>query len=441
MTDRPQTLLLYAMPGETAATVGHYIEALGTIAGFDTRSLNLSWRLPESLDLDRFDVILIHYSLMAGEDAVSGPALLTPRSIARVAASRALKAVFLQDEHRNIRNTVAVLRALDAGVVFTTMPPQFIGAVYPESALPGVRMVNVLTGYVDPSFLAHPAPAYAERPVDVGYRGRRIAYWLGRLPQEKAWIAERFLSEAEMYGLTCDISLREEDRLYGAAWPDFLGRCKAVLGTESGASIVDLDGSLRAAVDAALNKDPSLMFEAVHARFLAAHEGRFSMAQISARCFEAAALKTLMILHEGRYSDRLTPWRHYVPLKKDHSNIGEVVAVLRDESRWREIVERAYAEVALAPENGYGALQAEVANGLLAQRPALARESAVSAPYTDDQWAAVEAENGRIGARARRYRDLNRRLRAVGSRIVPPALWESFAQRVARPARTLILGR
>jgi hypothetical protein len=49
----------------------------------------------------------------------------------------------------------------------------------------------------------------------------------------------------------------------------------------------------------------------------------------------------------------LQPWRHYVPLKKDHSNMKEVVDVLRDEVRMAEIISACYAEVANNPQNAY----------------------------------------------------------------------------------------
>ena len=56
-----------------------------------------------------------------------------------------------------------------------------------------------------------------------------------------------------------------------------------------------------------------------------------------------------MVLYEGNYSGVLEPWRHYVPLKKDHSNFAEVAAVLRDPAKIDEIVTCAYNEIACNP--------------------------------------------------------------------------------------------
>jgi hypothetical protein len=67
-----------------------------------------------------------------------------------------------------------------------------------------------------------------------------------------------------------------------------------------------------------------------------------------------------MILYEGEYSGRLKPWQHYVPLKKDHSNMEEVVSLLRDDEKAQAIVDRALKEVVRVPENSYGAFSSFV---------------------------------------------------------------------------------
>src|SRR3989338_4677851 len=73
------------------------------------------------------------------------------------------------------------------------------------------------------------------------------------------------------------------------------------------------------------------------------------MNQISPRCFEAIALKTAMILYEGEYSGILKPWRHFIPLRKDFSNIKDVVLHLKDTGRLQEMADRTYQEIALNP--------------------------------------------------------------------------------------------
>ncbi len=436
MPDKPTALLLYALPGETAGAVTTHIRTLEDLQGFDCRALNVAWQLPTRLDLGRFDVVIIHYSLMASESP-DGPISLSAESIARLSQTRAVKCVFMQDEHRNVKGTITALRTLHADVFFTCMPERFMAEVYPASALPNIKLVNVLTGYVDESLLSRKHLLFAERPIDVGYRARKVAYWLGKLAQEKWTIAERFAQDARRYNLVCDISTREQDRIYGDDWVRFLSRCKAVLGTESGASVIDLDGTVRQAVDAAVAEEPSLTFEEVQARLFSDIDGRFSMAQISPRCFEAAAMKTLMVLYTGDYSGRLEPYRHYVPLKKDHSNMPEVIDILRNSDRAQTIIENAYRECALAPQNSPKALQDSTENAILERIP----YGRHAQKYSYTEWSAIEADNRKIFDRARRLRAANAALSRMMSRILPGNSGAALRDRLAKPLRAALLRR
>jgi hypothetical protein len=204
-----------------------------------------------------------------------------------------------------------------------------------------------------------------------------VPAWLGELGQEKVRIGLRFAADAQRYGLACDVSYREEDRLYGDSWVDFLCQCKSVLGVESGASVFDFSGEIQRQVETHLAREPHTPFETLRDLYFKDEEGRISLAQISPRCFEAAAVRTLMILYEGEYSGLLVPWHHYVPLKKDHSNMDEVVAALRDPARAREITDNAYREVACAEANTFRAFVRKVDEALEA---ALQPEMLSSAP-------------------------------------------------------------
>jgi hypothetical protein len=192
---------------------------------------------------------------------------------------------------------------------------------------------------------------YAERPVDVGYRARKVPSWLGELGREKYEIGRRFLKDASSDGLVLDISFREEDRLYGDDWINFVCRCKAMLGVESGASVFDFSGEIQRKVEEHERRNPGVAFRTLKQLYFDDSDGRIALNQISPRCFEAAALRTLLVMYEGDYSGRMQPWRHYVPLKKDHSNYAEVVRVLRDKDRASEIINTAYREVACNPQN------------------------------------------------------------------------------------------
>jgi hypothetical protein len=341
-TSTPLALLLLCDYDRTVAeTARHHMDALAGLSRHRVHRLDLARQLPQKIDLDCFDGIVIHYSLVASLDGFADE-----ETLERLAGFHGIKALFIQDEHRHVLRTRALLRRLGITVLFTCVPAEEVEKVYPTAELPGLRKESVLTGYVAPELVCRAVPPLAARPVDVGYRARRVPAWLGRLGQEKWQIGVRFAADAGAHGLVCDISYREEDRLQGEAWVAFLTRCKAVLGSESGSSVFDWTGEIEKAVNRYALRAPKTSFETLRERYFRDEDDRVRNGQISPRCFEAAALRTLMILYEGGYSGVLVPWRHYVPLARDHANMAEVVAVLRDLPRAQAIVDAAYREIA-----------------------------------------------------------------------------------------------
>lgn len=338
----------------------HHVRTLSSPAG-----------LPAALDLAPFDVLLLHYSLFTCQS----PEVTLPVAVrARIAAFPGLKAVSLQDEYCWVNRTMGLLREMGVAVLFSCAAPEVLERLYPE--LPAVRKVTVRCGYVDPALTVRPVPPLAERPLDVVYRARDLPYWFGALAQEKANIGRRFLADPRTAGLRCDLSTRIEDRIYGEAWLRFLTASKATLGVESGASVIDFTGDIETRCRAYLRDHPRAGFEEVRALFFAAQDGAINYSLIPPRHLEAAALRTLMILYEAPYDGILLPWRHYLPLRRDHANLPEVLAALRDPVRSQEVVDTAYRELALQDDLQWAALaktiDRELEAGLAGVPPAAA---------------------------------------------------------------------
>jgi hypothetical protein len=364
-----ELLLLCDTQRFLGATVQEHVDALARHSRHRVRPLRMLGDLPDGLDLARFDGVVIHYSLVACSDDY-----LSPATRARLAAFNGLKAIFIQDEYRHVDRTIAAMREIGVQLLFTIVPEREIEKIYPADRLPGVRKVPTLTGYVPEELVSRGVPAYAERPLDVGYRARKLPAWLGELGREKWLIGERFLADAQRYGLRCDISWREEDRLYGDAWVRFLVNCRAVLGAESGASVCDFTGDIQRQVEAHVRQAPQTSFEELRRLYFAAEDGRIRMNPISPRCFEAAAARTLMVLYEGEYAGILRRGEHYLALNKDHSNMDQVVAVIRDRQAAQEIIDRAYQDIACNPQYGFRRF-AELADQTLSavHQPGMAR--------------------------------------------------------------------
>jgi hypothetical protein len=98
----------------------------------------------------------------------------------------------------------------------------------------------------------------------------------------------------------------------------------------------------------------------MHRKYLTERDGWIRMNQISPRMFEAIALKTALVLFEGKYSGVLRPGEHYIPLKKDFSNVEDVLRQLDDVSGLEEITERAYNDIVRSGRYSYRTFVASV---------------------------------------------------------------------------------
>lgn len=342
-------LLLCDERSRHIGTVEDHIQAFLGQSRHNVLPLDARGAATIDIDLDRFDVIVTHYSV-----AIGHPGHLKEPLKRKIAAFEGTKIAFLQDEYRWIDASAEAIRDLGIDVLFTVTNPDVTRRIYHHPWFDDVRIEHTLTGFVPETLRDHAAPPFEDRRIDVGYRARKVPGWLGEASQEKWTIGERFRAEADAFGLTCDISSREQDRLYGDAWITFLGNCKAVLGTESSISAFDFDGTLKTTIETYEKTHPGTSFQELKRRFLNDIDGRHgTISVVSPRVFEAAALKTLMILYPGDYSGVLEPWRHYVPLDRDHGNMAEVAGILGNPEKVLEITERCHQEVAHSGRWGY----------------------------------------------------------------------------------------
>ncbi len=191
-----------------------------------------------------------------------------------------------------------------------------------------------------------------ERPKDIVYRATHLPYWFGSHGQLKHRIAEVVVERAKAHGLRCDISTRREDTIVGDRWLDFLASGKAVIGCESGSSVLDRRGEIQALVRHLLKSHPELTFEEAYGRLPRGWDD-YRFFAVSPRHFESVITKTCQILVEGDYDGVLEPEKHYLSLKRDFSNLDDVLEKIRDHQYVREMVERAYKDIYLSGRYSY----------------------------------------------------------------------------------------
>lgn len=372
-------------PGANAATITEHLDAFGHMPGWKVWELSMLGDIAHSIDLERFDAVGIHYTLHLSDPDHH---FLSSAAVQRLSAFRGLKCVWLHDEYRRVHQVVQILAQMGVHVIFSLAEGQTLRALYPAEALPGVRLETVLAGYLSRAWLEQHTPQMQDRAVEVGYRARRPPYWLGQLGQEKIHIGLDFAANATAASLRQDISVEEHDRLYGEAWIRFLANCRTVLCVESGASVVDFTGEIEQQVEAACEADRALTFEQARQRFFADVDGRYAIHPISPRVLEAAAMRCVMVAFPGQYSGLMQPWRHYIPLQKDFSNVAEVVAAVRDTALLQRIAQQAWEDLACEPAHTYEAFAqhcAAIMDEECERRAELLR--AADVPYTARQFA------------------------------------------------------
>lgn len=373
-------LLLCNKPevGRDANTILDHIEAIEHYSEHKIWLYSNLGDFSSKLDLDRFDVIIIHYSL-----CLLNNHYIARKSKAKLRRYQGLKVVFVQDEYRQINKMIETLHFLRIDVLWTCFPESDIERIYPDSKLPNMSKYNNLTGYIPKRLqLISDQPTMEKRALHVGYRGRKLPYWYGALAYEKWNIVEKWQAHTADYDLKTNISYHERDRIYGCDWNEFLSSCKTTLGVESGASVMDFTGDLERQIDFYQLTHPHDSFDTVQKKFLLPHEGQYKLNQISPRCFEAIALKTVLVLYEGEYSGILKPGRHYIPLKKDFSNIDSVVAHISDDQFLQAMADTAYEEIAMNPDYSYETFISKV-DAVIRHEWEARSKSLVLNPYTE----------------------------------------------------------
>lgn len=344
-------LLYHHWLAPNAPTIMEHVNAFERYSRFTVWTINTELGFPEGLHALEFQIIVLHYSLFGWL-----PFSLPDQFYKYLERSQsAYKVAFFQDEYRYWPQRAEFLNRYGVACVYTLVePPYFTETYLKYTHVP--RLVSTLPGYVSDNLLnlAHRfAKPSEQRTIDIGYRGRQLPYWFGKGSQEKHRIGVRFRELAENLGLTLDIESEEEKRIYGDKYYQFLANCRAVLGVEAGISIFDIDDTVRPQYEQLIAENPRINFDEAHAKLLHRFEDRIPYRTISPRHFEAAAFRVCQILFEGSYSGIMQPMVHYIPLKKDFSNLGEVVRLFKDAELRQQVTENAYRDLIASGRHSY----------------------------------------------------------------------------------------
>jgi hypothetical protein len=337
-----------AQPRAARSTTRQHLQALARLAEpAEVLTYNAVHGPPPWLRHLRFDAVVLHTTFLCMRWNIWFEQW--KRRCEWLADVDCLKVAFPQDEYDHAAVLDDWLDELGVSVICTVLDDTHRRELYPKLS-DRAAFYEVLTGYIDDEsakrFRARMLPR-ADRPHDLVYRARHPPYWFGSHSQLKHRVGEAVVAHAPAHSLAFDISTRMHETVLGDAWLDFLGTGRATIGTESGSSVVDPRGEIQSRIRELLHGDPTMSFEDVSLRMPPGWDDYRCFA-VSPRHLEAVVTKTAQILVEGRYSGVLEPERHYIPLRRDFSNLDEVLELARDRTLLDRIAEQAYEDVYLS---------------------------------------------------------------------------------------------
>ncbi|MEO8679084.1 MAG: glycosyltransferase [Vicinamibacterales bacterium] len=235
------------------------------------------------------------------------------------------KVLFIGNEYKLMPEKMDLCERLGLDLLISQSQSTDVHALYRRRL--GCAVTGIPNTGLDAELFA-PVTPDEQRPIDIGYRADDGPYYLGH--RERRQIADYFTTHAQAMGLRADISMAPADRFDELRWAAFLNRCKGQLGTEAGGDYFDLDDTARLCTLALERKSRDVSFEEVYANCLQDLTSVVPLRILSGRNVEAAATGTTQILFEGRYDGYFVADEHYIPLKKDFSDVDDAVRKFRD---------------------------------------------------------------------------------------------------------------
>lgn len=295
-----------------------------------------------------------------------------------------------------LRDKLSMLKRLGCEFIATQLPIAAGKWLYAEcSKSEVVAMPHALNPKV-----FRPLKRDSDRRIDIGGISVRYYGYLG--DNERDGLYRYFQKHARDLGLKTELRLvsTSTQRLTRGEWASFLNDCRGTVSTEAGSYYLERDdatvmkileyctrrarteGSHVVAGDSLANRiirgmprglyevylrlkpailrilngagirtasqvveDEALVVE-IYERFYRdrVRTATYSKA-ISSRHFEAAGTQTCQIMFEGTYNGILTADVHYLALRKDFSNVEDVIARFRDGECRRRIVGQAFEHV------------------------------------------------------------------------------------------------
>ena len=225
-------------------------------------------------------------------------------------------------------------------IIVSVFNSKYWPLLYPISIKKNIKIIKGHTTYIDNNFKPFKAPDYNKREFDVVYRTVGEPYFPNNLGLIKSQIGTKFFKNFSN-DLNLNISNRQKDSIFGIKWYQFLGNSKAVLGSNSGSSVIVRNHDHIESITAA-KEDLKKNMENFENIFFDEKDRNFNLTDISPRNIEAARTMTLQVLIEGEYGGVLKKNIDYFCLKEDFSNANELFRLLKNPKEIEKITKSCF---------------------------------------------------------------------------------------------------
>jgi len=273
------------------------------------------------------------------------------------------------------------LKELNVSVIFSVHFREN-GPLYPLMRHRAM-ILPCLPGYIDAgsakkqAALARPMN---ERANDIVYRAMRLPLRFGCAGRMKSLVADKVLDTGRRLRLQMDVSADPDNPIPGNQWFDFLRSGRCAIGCEGGYSAIDWRGELTQQIDNIMDADAPLTLEELNKKLPSGWD-QYRLLTITPRHLEAAMTRTAQLLIEGEYKGILIPGRHYLPIKRDFSNLEEVLSATRDYQKLQDMADNVYADICMNKKYHYSTFARQIGEAI---RMAESKKSKTDSPQREE---------------------------------------------------------
>ncbi len=382
-----KTLLLFSNYTDQMSYYNDWVDAFKEHPDFNTLCVNVfngskDFVLDVKKKIQTYDVIVLHHSM-------NGDTLNYLKPYVTALQNRRGKLISFVGNEVNlptvkIADKINCLQQIEADFIATQLLEEAGQWLYKDCKKS--KVISVPHALNSKAFISQ--HNFIDRKIDIGTRSARYGVYIG--DNDRNNIINYFHNKSSLFNLKVDLGLSSSQKRFNRQeWAYFLSSCKATLSTEAGSFYLEPDDKLiktihqylksksskfvlpnetflrktyRATVPLFLREmiskalknkiiesdsvDQDVDFQEIYNKFFAnAQKAPVYTKAISSRHFDAIGTKTLHIMYPGRYNDILTPGEHYFELKRDHSNVEDLLALLSDAKKVNNVTEAAYNHV------------------------------------------------------------------------------------------------